>query len=100
LKGSGGCKETPFALSLSKGPIILSLSKDLSLSKGPIILSLSKDLSLSKGPIILSLSKDLSLSKGRTELVEGLVRFGRNPSTDAPSTSSVAAQGERISFGA
>ena len=40
--------ETPFALSLSKGPIILSSSKDLSLSKGPIILSPSKDLSLSK----------------------------------------------------
>ena len=39
----------PFALSLSKGPSILSLSKDLSLSKGPSILSLSKDLSLSKG---------------------------------------------------
>ncbi|KQU80318.1 MULTISPECIES: hypothetical protein [unclassified Rhizobacter] len=31
----------PFTLSLSKGPIILSLSKDLSLSKGPIIPSLS-----------------------------------------------------------
>ncbi|NKI94974.1 hypothetical protein FHT26_002914 [Rhizobacter sp. SG703] len=44
---------------MSKGPIILSLSKDLSLSKGPIILSLSKDLSLSKGPIILSPSKGL-----------------------------------------
>jgi hypothetical protein len=26
----------PFALSLSKGPIILSLSKDLSLSKGSL----------------------------------------------------------------
>jgi len=33
-------------------------------------------LSLSKGPIVLSLSKDLSLSKGRTELVEGLLASG------------------------
>ena len=41
--------QAPFALSLSKGPSILSMSKDLSLSKGPSILSMSKDLSLSKG---------------------------------------------------
>jgi hypothetical protein len=61
----GPLPRLPSALSLSKGPCILSLSKDLSLSKGPCILSLSKDLSLSKGPCILSLSKDLSLSKGR-----------------------------------
>ena len=53
-------------------------------------------LSLSKGPIILSLSKDLSLSKGRTELGEGPARAGHNPSTDGPSTSSVPAQGERM----
>jgi len=68
----------PFALSLSKGPIILSLSKDLSLSKGPIILSLSKDLSLSKGPIILSLSKDLSLSKGLLARQQGFDRLRAN----------------------
>jgi hypothetical protein len=49
---------SPFALSLSKGPCILSLPKDLSLSKGPCILSLPKDLSLSKSPCILSLPKD------------------------------------------
>jgi len=54
---------TPFALSLSKRPCILSLSKGLSLSKRPCILSLSKGLSLSKRPCILSLSKGLSLSK-------------------------------------
>jgi hypothetical protein len=41
---------TPFALSLSKRPCILSLSKGLSLSKRPCILSLSKGLSLSKRP--------------------------------------------------
>jgi hypothetical protein len=41
-------KTTPFALSLSKCPCILSLSKGLSLSKCPCILSLSKGLSLSK----------------------------------------------------
>jgi hypothetical protein len=53
----------PFALSLSKGPCIVSLSNDLSLSKGPCVVSLSNDLSLSKGPCIVSLSNDLSLSK-------------------------------------
>ncbi|MBP5992298.1 MAG: hypothetical protein KA766_20055 [Piscinibacter sp.] len=63
---------------MSKGPIILSLPKDLSLSKGPIILSLPKDLSLSKGPIVAYLGFDklspnggepftLSLSKGPRE---------------------------------
>jgi hypothetical protein len=80
------CHTPPVVLSLSKGPCILSLSKDLSLSKGLCILSLSKSparrastgsartekemaarsqprhthpfaLSLSKGPFALSLSK-------------------------------------------
>ena len=40
----------PFALSLSKCPMVLSLSKGLSLSKCPMVLSLSKGLSLSKCP--------------------------------------------------
>ena len=55
----------PFALSLSKGPIILSLSKDLSLSKGPIILSLSKDLSLSKGLLARQQGFDRLRANGR-----------------------------------
>ena len=45
-------RPAPFALSLSKGPCIVSLSNDLSLSKGPCIVSLSNDLSLSKGRAI------------------------------------------------
>ena len=46
---------TPFGLSLSKPPRVLSLSKELSLSKPPRVLSSSKELSLSKPPEALSL---------------------------------------------
>ncbi len=54
--------KNPFALSLSKCPSILSLSKGLSLSKCPSILSLSKGLSLSKFP-----SRPYSASASNTE---------------------------------
>ena len=48
IREIGNTRKFPFALSLSKCPSILSLSKGLSLSKCPSILSLSKGLSMSK----------------------------------------------------
>jgi len=74
---------SPFGLSLSKPPRVLSLSKGLSLSKPPRVLSLSKGLSLSKpcvhtSPFALSPSKrrahgtGASKSSARTDRWEGL----------------------------
>ena len=65
----------PFALSLSKRPIVLSLSKGLSLSKRrpvsepvrhthPFVLSLSKHLPFAVNPFALSLSKRFGLLVG------------------------------------